>query len=636
VGQRKFCSGVIPVYGRDLGHKICTACTSAPSRSGGVLDCSTVAPLPSSRPVSGGEVDNLIGYPRVTIPSFFERIWNTGRKPAAQPCVAWTARHRVALLLVSLIAVIVGWHIRPLAPLAGGDDATYLALSQSIRSGGYANVFLVTPTPHVKYPPGNPAWIAVVQTVAGDHLHAVQLANLLLLVGMAVLLGDAVRRMTSSWLGVVTAALIAWNPTLLALAGTMLSETLFAATTALAVWAAVRAGADAKNGRWVAVAGAAALLSCAVRLNGISIVLAVGAWLLAQHRWRARASYALLILIVGGGLVWWFIADNKPSSGSPTYLADVGVIAARAESGTAAVGRYLVRNAGEYAKRTLKIFDSEGVAGFRVDRLFLAMVAGIGIVSGVLTSWRTWPLLTLSIGSSYLILLGWPWADARLLAPAHPLLVCVWALGVCSLARASGRMVWPHTTVLVTGGIVAILSVYGAGWNSRNARCAGADWYDQSGCEGEGSRSLVQGARLAGKVLAPDAILASGKEPSVWLHSGRPVVPLAALIKNGKFVVSPSPAVPKWDAVLVMGFQYDGAYHRHLASIRAVCGDLHVLARTEPSALVLVRRPGGAANACTALDGHLKWMRNPKNRHPQQGIGSREETADGSKRVWGT
>ena len=85
------------------------------------------------------------------------------------------------LSLVLLIFLLVGWRGRVPIHIATGDENTYLALSQSLESGSYREIFLASAPLHVKLPPAYPALLAGIRLVGGENLDLIRAVNLVLL-----------------------------------------------------------------------------------------------------------------------------------------------------------------------------------------------------------------------------------------------------------------------------------------------------------------------------------------------------------------------------------------------------------------------------------------------------------------------
>src|SRR3989304_1018075 len=141
-----------------------------------------------------------------------------------EPAQEWSKATLLTLLLVIAAGLALGWAGRGAALNVNGDDPIYLGLSRSIGHGHYRDDYLFGSPPHGQYPPGLPIWLLLVRLAAGAGLDAALAANFLLVTVTAILLADSVRRVTTPWLGVTAAAVVMWNPEILALAGAIPSD----------------------------------------------------------------------------------------------------------------------------------------------------------------------------------------------------------------------------------------------------------------------------------------------------------------------------------------------------------------------------------------------------------------------------
>jgi hypothetical protein len=73
------------------------------------------------------------------------------------------------VLLAALAHMALAWASRNPGFMTGQDDAQYLLLGQSIRGGGYHELFRVDRPVHALYPPGYAAMLAVWGLLVGDR-----------------------------------------------------------------------------------------------------------------------------------------------------------------------------------------------------------------------------------------------------------------------------------------------------------------------------------------------------------------------------------------------------------------------------------------------------------------------------------
>jgi len=240
---------------------------------------------------------------------------------------SWRLGHGLVIGAILLVAVLAGWWTRAPEVEVGGDEATYLILSRSLDQGRYRDEFLQGTPPHAKYPPGMPMWIAAVRRVAGPDLDVVRAGNLLFLALTALLIGDAVRRLSSPGVGVAGVALTAMSPGLLQFSAMALPEVPFTFLVAASLWLTLRGNEDPSRKR-IAAAMGAAVASFLVRSAGITVVAGVLAWLLLRRRLRAGWVVVLAAGLAIGG--WFAYAALARTSNRARRFADAEEAATKA------------------------------------------------------------------------------------------------------------------------------------------------------------------------------------------------------------------------------------------------------------------------------------------------------------------
>lgn len=490
---------------------------------------------------------------------------------------------------------------------ASGDDATFIILSQSLEHGRYHDEFLVGTPPHAKFPPGMPVWIAFLRQVAGPSLEFVRGANLLLLGLTGLLLGDAIRRMTGPWPGVAGVALTALSPPLLQLSGTAFSEVPYAFLATASVWTTIVAD-KAGRGRWTALALAAALASFLTRTAGLSVVGGVIAWMLLARRWK-RAAWSLLISAsVIGGWFWYTTSATKTGAAS-TYAGDLRNVASARPGRSSGLLGQAARNAREYVTALPPTFGLPAVPGTPADNLVWLLILGIPGTVGLLVLIRKWPA-----GAGHLLLSGgmllvWPWAVERLLAPLIPIIAAAVLTGSVAIARSRGPKAQAFAplalAVLVAlSGLVTYLA------HDTNHRCERRDPYADSRCFPPQDRGLVAAARMIRDSLPSGAVVATAKPATVFYFSGHPTIPVQAM-----FLTQRLDGVP--------GLGSNGAHTMLLSQVTSVerwvatrlldgpCERLEVRAGAPSATLLLRERPslGPGENACAALKQFLQAPR---------------------------
>jgi hypothetical protein len=175
------------------------------------------------------DAGNGIGYSYLKIRGFASR-----RIGCAVNTDEARLSRRVVMLLGALLVghALLAYQARARGIFTFGDDASYLLLSQSLRAFSYREVQFIGAPIAAHFPPGYPALLALLG-IAGEHLRLISLAGIALSVSGLYALFDDVRRRWSSEVGLLVTAVAATNPTMVANAGAVASESMF---TALAFW----------------------------------------------------------------------------------------------------------------------------------------------------------------------------------------------------------------------------------------------------------------------------------------------------------------------------------------------------------------------------------------------------------------
>jgi hypothetical protein len=510
---------------------------------------------------------------------------------------SWRIGHGLVIGAILLVAVLAGWWTRAPEVGVGGDEATYVLLSRSLAKGRYHDEFLVGAPPHAKYPPGMPAWIGAIQAVSGPGLDGVRAANLLLLALTALLLGDAVRRLSGPWPGAAAVALTAFSPGLLEFAGMALPEVPFTFLMAASLWLTLPANGGPRSTR-VAGALGAALASFLVRSAGITVIAGVIAGLLSRRRWRSTwVAVALSVVAVGGWFAYTGLAGPVSDSES-SYGRDLRQVASTGSGGLAGLVTQGARNARLYVVALPESLGVPTLSGTPIDNLlWLAVLLACG-GAGLLALLRSWPAAAVHLLLSSALLVMWPWPVIRLMIPMLPLIGSVLLLGSFMLAGRFGRKAQTIAplvlaALLSSSGLLAHLA------RDTNHDCDRSSPYEDPACFSPGNRNMVWAARLIRDSAPPGTVIATGRTAAVHYFSGRPTLSLSALRRSPGESGAPDPATV-WVLLSDLNSREQSAARRLL---ERGCERFEVRARA-PSVVLLVPRAspaGPGADACAAL-----------------------------------
>ncbi|HEY8490452.1 MAG TPA: glycosyltransferase family 39 protein [Dehalococcoidia bacterium] len=196
-------------------------------------------------------------------------------------------------------------------PVAPHDPWWYDERAQRLAAGlGYT---LADGEPTAYFPPGYPLFLAAVYRVLGHHLTAVELIQAALGTASVALLYGLARQAFGARAGLAAAALLAVAPGQILYVSQLHTEVLFTFLALLAVWLTAAGGRREGRPGWLALvaAGAVAGLAALVRGQGLLILPAAGAYLLALRlpwrRWAPRM--ALTVLAATAVLLPWWVRN---------------------------------------------------------------------------------------------------------------------------------------------------------------------------------------------------------------------------------------------------------------------------------------------------------------------------------------
>ncbi len=524
--------------------------------------------------------------------------------PAA---IGWRPRHWAVVMGLLVAATAVGWKTRAPDVGVGGDEATYIALSHSLDQGRYRDEFIAGSPLHAKYPPGNPLWIGAIRRLAGPSLEWLRGANLGLLILVALLVGDAVRRLAGPWPGVLSVGLVSLCPSLLDVSGTGLSEAPFVIVTVAALWVAFRGDGRSDRDPWIV--SALAFASFLIRTAGVALVVAIGIEALRRRRFRFALIYGVLSIVIVGG---WFAygVQVAGTTGGSTYSADlrhIGRPGLEAPHGRA-LG-FLVQTLGNITGYLHAMPWALGIPGLHrigADLPFIVLLIVVATI-GFFVLARRWPLAAIHALVYGVVLVVWPWMDERLMFPVIPVVSAALVLGGLGVANALPK----RMAAGVYGLLILAPLVVGASSLVRNRsmlNCDRTNPYDDPDCFGPDARGLVAAARLIGANAADSTVVATAKPATVFYFSGHRTVPLKRLTATEPSSGTKGGWFGGVDLILLSRVDRGVGDPGSVAMLQRHCSDLEVSVPLSLGALILAPRSPHAtgANACAALAAHAR------------------------------
>ncbi len=517
--------------------------------------------------------------------------------PATAPAINRTGvleRLQYPILALLLLAFfVVGWRGRePSMRAAGEDEFVYLALSKSLETGSYRETFRPTAPLHVQYPPGYPAWLALMRKAVGENLDLLRVANLAMAAASLLLLFKVMRRLAGPGLALALLLVLVLNRDLLRMSGAVVSENLFLLTTTAAL--AWTVSADTADRPSPALPITLALLSFLTRSIGLAAVVGVGCWLWSRRRWRAFTGWAVAsILIVGG---WFSYTILAADSSVRSYASDFAAVSAASGGSVLHLARRVWNHGVEYATSGLPgSLSLPTIPGTLLDNWAWLGVDAVLLIAGWLILWRSWRAAAVYVPAYLGLVLIWPYMDDRTLVPTIPLLLMAYLLGAHRVAQwlpLRGRR-------LALGGLLALLAL-GAGQGAlerlfKYRDCDRANPWVSRGCYPDQTLALLAAARYLREHTTTTDIVLTPSPASMNYLSGHPSEVLSLLVRvppesasdtlrtrRIRFVVV---AVP-WAARILL----------------PTCGQYQLAADFPPFALLLsTSEPRNSDNACPAL-----------------------------------
>ena len=370
-----------------------------------------------------------------------------------------SSRHK--MLLAALLAAhgLLAWQLRARGIFTFGDDASYLLLSRNLQAFTYRESQFVGNPVAARFPPGYPAFLALVTAPAGEHLGLISFAGILVSVLGLLFLFDVVRRGWSTELALLVTAAAAVNPELLSNASNVRSETLYTTLTLASLWAAQR-GVGQRNGRERGVrsavaAGGLAIAAALTRSVGVTLIGALGMHWLVRRRYRWVMVFgAAATVTVGAWLAWTVVAPARQVRRS--YVDDAVNIRVGNGSLRSTLAERLKQNVTTYGGQTIVTELALPVTSrTRLDNVgwMVAMVALLTV--GLISAWGRWNAVVWYLAAYGALLAVWAWAIERFLGPVLPLLIAMIVIGASvasSVLARQHRWLAPVLVVLVLAG----------------------------------------------------------------------------------------------------------------------------------------------------------------------------------------
>jgi hypothetical protein len=497
---------------------------------------------------------------------------------------------------------MLAWLGRAPGIMTGQDDAQYLILGQSLRQGGYHELFRIDQPFHALYPPGYPAMLAVWGWPSGDRFDLLVALGVVLSVTSLLVTYLALRRRLGELVAVATVGLLAVNPMVVQVAGTVSSEVAYLWASAVTLYFLARAGESAATRRWLVLAGAAAIFAALTRVVGVTLLAAIGLHWAMERRWRAVGWLSLAsATTVGAWLVWTTIAPDQHVGVS--YAADLGAGLGTSPWVEPLPGR-IPRNLVFYARRLLESVAVPSLAGTAADSALALILLGAMLLAGVVVLWRAWRPAAI-----YLLLYGgllsvWTFAVGRYFPPITVVLVPALAAG----AVAFGRRLTPSRPTAPMLAVVALLGST-ALWRSvaqarTGARCDRSGPMPPDTCLTTDQAGFFAALRWTRDQTPPDAVVLTAKYAPFYYYTGRKTPSFRGAVARGDDGLLPFLEAQGASRILYTSLLVS-EYNRLLPRLAANCGRLfverHFPPRTYLFGIKAATDPTPSGDACRAV-----------------------------------
>lgn len=509
-----------------------------------------------------------------------------------------------AVLVVALAHALAAWLLRPPGFVWGEDDAAYLLLAKELRHLSYREVQDVAAPMHARFPPLFPLMLAVVGWPVADNLDVLLAFVSLCSAGAIFLAYDGARRAFGDDVALPVALLMALNPAVLWMGGTLMAEAPFVLFTMLALWGLVR---EDESPRFAFLAGVAVYLAALTRTAGVVFAAAMFCYWIVRRRYARAAWFSSLgVLTLGAWLAWTFAAPDAENR--RLYIADLGVKGGAGlhfltEMAGRVPGRFKVMLA-NYIPTALTVPTIEGTLVDNAVWLAFIMVTS---AAGVAALWRRWMGVIAFLVPYLLLLLVWKYQAGRFLTPIIPLLL-VLTLGGASWIAQRGNRRWGRWVVPAITLALAIGALTRDGDRVAAVRaCDRANPLESPACYSAGEREALQVAYWVRDSTAADDVFFVSKERAFFVHSGRRSINQDRALRERPDSIAPYLRSRHVRYAVVSPIGVYAWEHNSLLS--QACRDFAVVRQFSVATVLLRVRDAGEAGDDGAACKALAWWR---------------------------
>ncbi len=343
----------------------------------------------------------------------------------------------IAILLIAFIPTYNHIYDSKIAFL--GDNANYYILGKALANGdGFINAQSPTKAAANSYPPGYPAFIATVMTIANDSVETIKYTNGILYFASLVVLFFFFREITNnihlSFAMVFTMMFHYYN---LQYSTWMMSEIPFIFFSSIGLLALTKI--DIERAPWKSPWFFLMLLSTSfsyyVRSQGIALIGGVGLYYLIHRNWKYMFSYGIGFLAIA---IPWYIR-GLAFAGSPyTAALKYKDYYDRSKGEMHGIGDWLERIGGNiprYIESEIPAAIFGHNPNYESPSYFTGLIIIAFVSFGIYKMKKFNIVIAGYILATFAILMLWPtvWTGLRFIMPIVPLMIFLFFYGIYSL-----------------------------------------------------------------------------------------------------------------------------------------------------------------------------------------------------------
>jgi hypothetical protein len=395
-----------------------------------------------------------------------------------------------------------------------------VSLGQSLRQGGYNEIWRIDAPVHSQYPPGYPALISVWGLAFGDSYVSLSAMNALLST-LALFLGySLLRRLFGEGVALASLAVLAVNPMLVMSGGMVGSEPVFMLAGMLALFFAQRANLRRSD---IAIAIGAAVFAALSRSIGVVLIGALALHWLIERRWKALLVLAAATLVTVGAWMAWTVMAPEQYAGT-SYIADLRAVTGQGGADQSVMKRVL-RRAIYYATDAVPFTIAQpSIANTLIDNIVGVLILWPAVAVGTFVLARRWWPAAIYLVLTGLLLLAWPWGNERFILPLMPLLMPALILGAMTIVQRIGKRAATVFVGLYVMTLWVSAATESAGRLPEAFSCRAGDFTRDLNCVAPDQAGYFEAIRHINEHTPPDAVILTAKSGALYHYTGRKVV----------------------------------------------------------------------------------------------------------------